>query len=226
MFKFLSLFIISIFTYCLHAGTEVGNGGGAIICLNHTNITSVHLLDLYGVKGSFSAESDKQLLFPNVAKFVLDRAYLGVGDEAKPIIKLITKEFYRVVTLARFEKTAEGLPFTFDTGTETEFYSAITYDLSNRFNYQACSRHERTNYAQVAIFSLDENSLVIDSHLWDRMDEINKAALFLHEAIYSLSRKINDDKTSHFTRMLVSKLFSDIPSYEYESLLHNLHVYQ
>lgn len=61
--------------------------------------------------------------------------------------------------------------------------------------------------AQVAIYD-STGFIFINKTIWNHFDETSKAALVLHEALYSYLRKSNE-QTSVRTRRLISYVFSD-----------------
>lgn len=70
---------------------------------------------------------------------------------------------------------------------------------------------------QIAIDANDEPLLQINSFFWNEMDETSRAALIIHEAVYSLLRTQRKLTHSSEVRMLVANIFSDRPVHEYAS---------
>ena len=61
---------------------------------------------------------------------------------------------------------------------------------------------------QIAIYDDKHDVLQVNMHLWDSLDDFNKAALIAHEIIYR-ERRINDrESSSQVSRFLVGRIFS------------------
>lgn len=217
MFKLLCLYFAVVMTVPAYAGTGVGNGGGAFACKAGPDIVSVHVLDL--VASNLPVKILQGDSFQNILENIISTTYHDIRPEFRTAIRIIQTEVQEVIKLARFGYFYAALPFTYDTGTSHEFISNLGL---RPFDLRICGLFEFSAYIQAAIFSADEKSLVIDLSTWEKMDETNKAALILHEAIYSILRKAGQESSSYFTRKLVSHLFSDIQLREYETLFYAL----
>lgn len=51
--------------------------------------------------------------------------------------------------------------------------------------------------------------VLIDTMYWTKLDEINKAAFFVHETLYSIDKKYNYSNSKN-TRALVASMFADL----------------
>lgn len=71
---------------------------------------------------------------------------------------------------------------------------------------------EDCEYAQVANWNERFDRLVFQRSIFDRLDSMNRAGLYMHEAIYKLAREINSElQDSDGVRPLVAILFSVEP---------------
>lgn len=61
---------------------------------------------------------------------------------------------------------------------------------------------------QIAVY-YDENIVLVDKNLWDKLDYLNQATLILHEVVYKTARNLGET-SSVSTRRYVSHLLSDV----------------
>lgn len=174
-------------------GPKVGNGGGAWACKLRNQIKWIEILDLFEAREEFGLEQvdfyDKG--FKEIVEFVkTDLQESGQGKFFKDLDFYI-KKVYK----------------------STGFIKSVLRDTEDSF-YRISPEAETcpggiVKYIQVANF-IDEENLYIRKLYWSRMDEINRAALVLHEAIYFVLREKLGDTNSTRTRRIVGLIFSNI----------------
>lgn len=193
-FVLTSMLMILEFPNIAISSTRVGNGGGALVCKNPNGDTTVTLLDLYeateryGLKLSqLTGTVDQQMAAIYGKIFKTTIIDFGFGD----VVKTIADDFK---TNVKFIPADRKLQLIDDAN-----YLMLPIN---------CERQ------QLAIFD-DLGNIYIDTNLYNKLDNTNKAALFIHEAIYYLQKDSNkmdvhlDDINSDTVRKSVAYLFSD-----------------
>lgn len=179
-----SLIFLLFLSVNIFAGNE-GGGGYAVVCRDNQNeITNVKMLDLYEAEYAYQVNVWNK---SNDTKAIVNEAFNKLNnsmDQADVHLLPIVNRIYKI---ARFvPKVAK--PATID-------------DVDPIIIPTECSME------QVALYVNDE-LLLIDLEVWEMMDNTNKAALYIHEAVYRLER-YSGAKSSRRARKVVAHTFSD-----------------
>ncbi len=166
------------------AGNE-GHGGISVVCRNGGAIQSIELLDMYEAReihGLNVLASSKPVR--EQFREVLDKNLVDYPEDAQ--ILLDKTEFYfqkaqPISTGSKLVLTNDAFPIALPIGCQFE---------------------------QVAVVDT-YGTLFVDTNLLKAMSNQNQAALYLHEAIYSLARQNVHATSSISTRKAVGMLFSD-----------------
>lgn len=176
-------------------GADSSGGGVAVVCRNTDNtIKSVELLDLYEGRIVYNLKIVKQ------------------GNDFQENLDAITLKLDAVFGDLKLKKTPSK-----NIVKAIKDMNLLQGDVSlapvNDANI-IVKPPKDCNYEQIAYYK-NNSILLIDSNLWNKLDDLNKAALIAHEAVYLYQRELGD-KTSQYSRKVVAHLFSD---YLFESLM-------
>ncbi len=178
-------FLMIILPTLLFAG-EKGNGGYSIVCRDQEGrITSAEILDLY----------EGRVISKNSYIDSL-RTYDDYMNEAIHNLKDPLFIKYLIAELKLYEKNRIFIPV----GNELEG----TEDALPSIRKKGCSFEQVANY-------LSTGEILISEEIYQHFDEVNKVALALHEAIYSIRRKAVGDTHSKVTRKIVAEILSSSP---------------
>lgn len=185
--------ILGLGSLAAHAGNENGGGGGAVVCRNPDHsIMSVETLDIYEAKNMYGLYVPEQA---GSVKEIVANIKVKLRDSlAQPEIHLYPL-IERVQSIMRFTQNGAKLEPVDDA-------AAIVLPKD-------CKIEQLANY-------VDDNLLVVQHELWERLSNTQKAALILHEAIYRLER-YEGATTSRRTRRIVASLFSNLQLESVES---------
>lgn len=167
------------------AGSEIGNGGYSIVCRDNKGpITSAEVLDIY----------EGRLLFK--------RTY---GTQTASVDELVQMAQNRVqqhphfAMLLRKELNLIAKNSVFiPEGNVLE----PTRDHLPTIKKRGCEFGQLANWTHLG-------ELIISQEIYDRLDNLNKASLIVHEAVYAIRRKAIGDKESPLSRRLVAHLMSE-----------------
>lgn len=172
-----------IFTPFLLFAGEKGNGGYAVVCRDQNeSILSAELLDIYEgriiYKKTFSYGEHSREEIVNS----------GISKLTDPLfINFLKKE------ISLIERNSIFIPV----GNELE----ATEDAFPAIKKSGCRFEQLANYQK-------SGEILISEEIYNHLNELNKAALTLHEAIYSIRRKSVGDKTSESARKMTSQLLA------------------
>lgn len=164
---------------------EKGNGGYSIVCRDESKqITSAELLDIYEgrilYKRTYAVDQNSmEELIQRGKERVQNFGYFLTKLEKE--LKLIEQNEVFIPIGNELEPTDDAFPVIRKTG---------------------CKFEQLANYT-------DSGELLISQEIFDHLDNINRAALYLHEAIYSIRRKSVGDVTSKVTRKMVAHLMAN-----------------
>lgn len=186
--KKIVLFILASF-YAINMyalGTETSGGGGAAVCRDqYKNITSAYLLDLYEGKYRFN------LNIPQTAQNPDDQIIKAISKIQDPVIKqLIKQTIADIINRASFLPNGVSLSPSTDLGKD---YGAVVPD--------GCVIEPIGFYESSGV-------LKISKSIYKALSETDKAAFFVHEAIYKLARDMVYQQDSALSRKLVATMFS------------------
>jgi len=189
---FLSLILVTASTVA-QARDKVGNGGSGFSCKDASgNIKSVYLLDLF--EGTFPLFPRKVAYqYPSNVKSVdseLDRVFdrssvnISYAVELLKMIDVVKQSMVMLPGPARLDRTDDIFPEIHPDGCE---------------------------FAQIANFVVDDEKnhrLDVDTELYSKLDNLGKAGLIVHEAVYALSRRYTLDSDSVRSRRITAMLMS------------------
>lgn len=195
------LLFLTLFSSLTFAGDK-GNGGYSIVCRDTEGgpITSAELLDIYEGRVLYKRHYEVN---QNSVNDLIEQAKAKVAEFGFFASKL-QKEFLLI------ENNTIFIP----AGNELE----PTEDAFPPIKKKGCKFEQLANYT-------NSGELLISSEIYDELDNVNKAALIIHEAIYSIRRKALGETTSQNTRRLVAHLMATngdsavIERWVYDSLL-------
>lgn len=175
-------------TTLLFAG-EKGNGGYSVVCRDQAgSITSAEILDLY----------EGRVIYKNS----YSEGQISSDDHMKEAINNLKDPLfikYVNIELKLYIKNKIFIPI----GNELE----ATEDAFPSIRKKNCKFEQVANY-------LSTGEILIAEEIYQHFDELNKGALALHEAIYSIRRKAVGDTDSKTTRKIVSEILSLSPDSE------------
>lgn len=182
----ISMFVIS---NSYSGEREVGNGGAVWSCEKDGVRNWLKVVDLFEAEEEFH-------LSPRVWK---ETKWENIVEEVSAV----------------FEATASDTYFEYKTYLDKILrrLTFINSDLSiiNDSNFRIVPRCVEGSpyYRQIANYTLEEQ-LLIEKDLWNDLTEVQKAAVIIHEAIYTFYREIYQDETSLQARKAVGYLFSNV----------------
>lgn len=177
MKKILSiLFMIPAIAFC--TGHDQGSGGDGFRIGN-----KLYSLDL--VEAGVQSQAYFDLLLP-VDPFLLERLQIKFANTDIPTLPLAQKltEVYQMDPL---------LAYTLANAMEMHqwrFVDSALIDINDEQDSDL--QLPKENLVQLA--SRKESRVSIDRSLWNELDEINKVALILHEALYAIAIPQDDGK--------------------------------
>lgn len=182
------LFYTSILFYLFqaHAG-EKGNGGYSVVCRDNSGmITSAELLDIYE------------------GRILYKRAYAVDMNSVEELIEIAKSRLAEHGGfLSKLEKELsaihQNLIFIPD-GNELQ----PTDDAFPPIKKKGCQFEQLANYTNAG-------EVLVSQEIYDRLDNVNKAALFIHEAVYAIRRKAVADTNSQVSRRITAHLMATNP---------------
>lgn len=190
-----------------HAGNEGGNGGGGWVCRDaDSKILWTKLVD------TFEGREEHELVIHEdpVTPFELQLA-----DLEKRILKANPK-FY-LDLMPRLAKVRALVRIKSSVG------MAVIDDAKYRVTPapESCAggtlRYEQAA-AYVEYPELKKTVITVNQQIWNALSETDKAALYLHEAIYLLFREIFKETDSVRTRLASAILLAGVPTSDYPGL--------
>lgn len=177
------LLIGSLLLSSLTFAGEKGNGGGVHLC---PSLGTVEMYDLYEGYARYDVARTQKVL--SVDEYL-----------AQALEKL------RGVS-PRFEKLVRNKIQYLKSG-HIIFRKGIRLTLSDDANILMTD--EGCSYEQMANWDNLSEGIIVKKEYFDRLQDLDKAALYLHEAIYKVARDLFDVKNSDLTRKLVGLTLSD-----------------
>lgn len=180
-------------------GTVNGGGGKGVLCKKNGQET-LEILDLYEGRALYDLKYSKK--------------YNSFDDALNAIIETRLKyaEYGVIVvpgwsTTDAYAKIKGDLLETFKRTRAKMKFIDSSKTLKNTNDANEAVVEDSCESKQVALY-YDENILLVDKNLWDKLDFLNQAALLLHEVVYAAERT-KGSTTSVATRRFVSHLLSD-----------------
>ena len=196
----------------LDSGNTVGNGGQIVSCRTPQGLQSSMAFDLYEGKVLFRYSYDKfKGLDPKVVAIDLARKIdKSIGGSPRGLESVEGKTRFVLENLT-FLPPGTGLIATPDTG---EFVFPKNCDVVQTINFRS------------------NQKIYVDSDAWNQLDEVSRAALYLHEAVYWHLREGGVEKDSRRARKIVAYLMEgleltprallEIPSRQQLQFCHSL----
>lgn len=172
------------------SGVGSTGGGHAVVCKGSSSqVKSVELLDIFearnerklNIKTALGSEELEYL------RFVKDRDN-ALGVRGQYDTESLLAHFRRTVKNV-MSLTDKQLPLIDDHGSTSNLPSGCEIE-------------------QLAVFYDDKNQYEVNQFLWNRLDSLNRLALFVHELQWRKHRLDTREKTSIFVRNYVGGLFS------------------
>lgn len=164
------------------ANGGVGNGGVSVVCRDSSKtITSAEVLDIYEGIVRHGRKYDNNLDVETKIELVQLKMAKNPSFLAK-----FQNELAKVRSIMTFIPKGNSL--------------TPTNDAFPKIRKDGCDFEQLANYT-------DENELLVSQEIYDELDEINQAALLVHEAIYAIFRN-QGDKDSQRSRKLTAQLLA------------------
>lgn len=174
---------ILFYAFSAFAGDK-GNGGYSIVCRDTAGqIISAELLDIYEGKVLFRKNyADTNSGPADIVSSVVSKLnnYSVFQAKLKKEISLIEKNKIFIPLGNELEPTEDAFP---------------------PIRKKGCEFEQVANYTNLG-------ELIIAEEIHNHLDNVNKAALIIHEAIYSIRRKAVGDTNSQVTRRFVAQLLA------------------
>lgn len=163
---------------------DKGNGGYSIVCRDLNNrITSAEILDIYEgrilYRRNYAVDQNSVEDLIAVAKNKVSQ-FAKFSDKLNKEIALIEKNIVFIPEGNELQETDDAFPV---------------------IKKKGCKFEQLANYT-------DAGELFVSEEIYEELDNVNKAALIIHEAVYSMRRKALGEETSQNTRRLVAQLFA------------------
>ncbi len=183
MSRYIMGLILMAMTMTAHAGDK-GNGGYSLVCRDENGkINSAELLDIY--EGKILHHLDFQNNDIEVDSLILIALNRTAGNDS----------FYGKMS-RELEHIRENTIFVPE-GHELE----LTEDAFPIIKRKGCK------FEQLANYTLDDK-LVISEEIYNKLDKLNKAALYVHEAVFAIRRKALNETSSFNSRKLTAHLIA------------------
>lgn len=166
---------------------DKGNGGYSVVCRTEQGqITSAELLDIYEgrviYKRNYAVDLNSVEDLIEIAKSRVEN-YAGFWNKLNKELKLVNQNIIFIPAGNELEPTEDAFP---------------------PIKKRGCKFEQLANYQ-------DSGELLVSQEIYDHLDNVNKAALLIHEAVYSYRRKALGETTSQNSRRLVAQLMANNP---------------
>jgi hypothetical protein len=197
------------------AGGVSDGGGSAIVCRDSAkNITSAELLDLwearliYGLSVNVDDPSlDHIGLAQKVARTLDEGGGLGDRTGLTTTTDSTGAIVDRRVTLVGGDVYSSTIQYTTDYATKIMRLLPPGTILKLVEDYTSPIIPRDCAVEQLALFQDAANRLLVVEEIWSKLDKVNKAALLIHEALYSVLRS-SGEQNSDRSRRAVGLAFS------------------
>jgi hypothetical protein len=164
----------------------VGNGGVSVVCRNlDGTINSAQVLDIYEGEVRFGRKYDNDLS----ADTKVELAQLKLTKYSR-LLEDFQEELSKVKAIMTFIPKGNRL--------------VPTNDAFPQIVKVGCDFEQLANYT-------DDGELLVSQEIYNELDEVNKAALLVHETVYAIYRKYRDEKNSQLSRKLTAYLLAKNP---------------
>ena len=182
----------SLSTFAGQGGMGSG-GGGSVVCRDNAGkILTAEVLDLYEGRETYKLEMRKEIGSLRQEYLRFNRTMNLVSGLSMPPEELVLETIDK--TMDKFNYLPHGLKLEL-----TNDFGEIDFELKPNCKIE-----------QLAVYHDKQERIDIDTEIWNKLNNINKAALLAHELIYK-SYRSTEEKTSKLTRKVVAMLFSTTP---------------
>ena len=166
-------------------GTAEGNGGVAVVCRSpRGQIRSAELLDIYEAR-----------ILPPQLRFTASELPVETQVELAQLRMMSNPAFLAAFQHELAALRAHIFPLPRGAGIPP------TNDAFPEITQQGCDFENVANYRA-------DGTVLIDQEIFDALSTTNKAALYIHEAVYALARTHVHDQSSVRSRRLVAQLLA------------------
>lgn len=166
------------------AGGMEGGGGKSVVCRdNNHKIISAELLDIWEGKNIYNLNIEQKNDVDSILSIAQNKLTHSLTNPEVSLFRILR----RVRSIMMISKPGVILK---DVNDAAEV--ALPAD---------CKLEQLANY-------VDDNFLIVSNEIWNQLDDLNKAGLILHEAIYRFERD-NGATNSRRARKIVAHLLSD-----------------
>lgn len=208
---FFTLTLIS--SFAVAAGGMSDGGGNSVVCRSDDKITSAKLLDLYEAEALLGLEILQPapgLSFLDIAKNAAKNIDAGGGGNDQTAIQTIRDGQGRIIERSVLINPAVRYPWTESSVERIAKKMRLLppgtalkpIDDSNNIILPRNCKIEQT-----AVYRDKTHEIFVDGDIWNHLDDTNKAALLVHEALYHQLRQ-EGDSTSERTRQVVGNVFA------------------
>ena len=197
MYKNTILAVLVALSFSAIAGDK-GNGGYSVVCRNDDGtIASAELLDIYEGRLIHNLNYTNNSL--TVAALLSAAQY-----------KVLTEKSFSDKFIREIRSIHSNLVFIPE-GNVLE----STEDALPSIKKKDCQFEQLANYT-------DNGEIIVTQEIYDHLDNLNKAALVVHEAVYAIRRKALGESTSVASRKLTAYLMADKLKYNEQVELDRL----
>lgn len=209
---FTTLTIIALTTFTSvesFAGDRVGNGGDVVVCKDFFGRTeSVELLDLFESK-------ILKRKFNYITNTHSKRYYQIVQQRLKYLDRFVKSD--KIKQLHEITDLISANTYEFDRLNERDRKGNVLFteddlvDIDDSL-HSFLPRNCKVEQIAIRISNpiLGDPEYIINKGLWRQLDELNKAALIIHEAVYKVMQAKDSRKVRYFTQALFLDDFKDI----------------
>ncbi|MBL7688429.1 MAG: hypothetical protein JNJ49_10365 [Bdellovibrionaceae bacterium] len=205
--------------YLLPQGGVSDGGGSAVVCRTADgSVRSAELLDLFEgrIINGHSIGVDVARPYMDIAREVaakIDKG--GVGRDLTGVSRItdssgaVTQRMY----LFGGETTFGSMKWSLESAEKMVRMLPEGVALKPVSDYTSPIIPKDCAVEQLALYQDAPNRLLIVGDIWSKLDEVNRAALMIHEALYRLLRFSDKETDSNRTRLTVALAFT---SYQFE----------
>ncbi len=197
MYKKTFLAALMALSFSAIAGDK-GNGGYSVVCRNDDGtIASAELLDIYEGRLIHNLNYSKNSL--NVAARLSAVQYKTLNN--RPFSDKFIREIKNIYSNLVFIPEGNEL--------------ALTEDAFPSIKKKDCQFEQLANYT-------NNGEIIVSQEIYHHLDNLNRAALIVHEAVYAIRRKALGENTSTASRKLTAYLMAEKLKYNEEAELNRL----
>jgi hypothetical protein len=185
---FFLVFFLSLITNPAQAGDKGGgNGGGIHYCPLATTIEKAQMYDVYEAFTRYD--------------YNIPQTDEPVEEIVKRALKKVAKQdtFLEAIIFKQVDYLLKG----------KHLLLRSNIDLTPISDHKILVKNKDCSYEQLANWDEKSGNVMVAKEYYELLDNISKAALILHEAIYKVGRDYFHDESSENTRRIVGEMLSD-----------------